>query len=185
LLQAYGGGQTVAVIDLLFVSWEVLEPLWRLPLVAHNTTFELKFFARRGIHPDLHDTEQAARVLHGVRSSGSHGEGRIWRLSELAKEHLSIEMPKGLQRSDWGAITLSKGQICYSAADAVVTLRVWRKMAPLLTDLGRGRAYTLQKACLPAAAAMTLHGVGFDAAAHQELCRNLDEDLAKARRDWG
>ena len=26
--------------------------------------------------------------------------------------------------------------------------------------------------------------VGFDVAAHQELCRTLDEDLANARRDW-
>jgi DNA polymerase I-like protein with 3'-5' exonuclease and polymerase domains len=186
LVQAYGGGRTVAVVDLLFVSWNVLEPLWRLPLVAHNAAFELKFLARRGIHPDLHDTEQAARLLQGVRTghSGSRGEGRIWRLSELAKEHLSIEMSKALQRSDWGPINLSKGQICYSAADAVVTRRVWQRMAPLLTDLGRGRAYTLQKACLPVAAAMTLRGVGFDSAAHQELCRTLDEDLAKARRDW-
>ena len=44
----------------------VLAPLWQRPLVAHNAAFELAFLAKRGIHPRMQCTMQAAGLLLGV-----------------------------------------------------------------------------------------------------------------------
>ena len=70
LVQLYGGGARVAVLDMRSVSWSVLAPLWERPLVAHNAAFELAFLAKRGIHPRMQCTMQAAGLLLGVEQRG-------------------------------------------------------------------------------------------------------------------
>ena len=47
LVQLYGGGARVAVLDMRLVSWNALAPVWDRLLVAHNAAFELAFLARR------------------------------------------------------------------------------------------------------------------------------------------
>ena len=79
LLQAYGGGETVAVIDMARVGWAALAPLWEAPLVAHNAAFDLVFLYKAGVEPkELHCTMQASRLLHGpdvasLADASSHG----------------------------------------------------------------------------------------------------------------
>jgi DNA polymerase I-like protein with 3'-5' exonuclease and polymerase domains len=79
---------------------------------------------------------------------------------------------------------LSRGQLAYAAADAVLTRRLWEKTSRELKAKGRDRAYRLQRDCLPAAAAMELRGVALDLDAHAALCDRWGIDLAEARRAW-
>jgi hypothetical protein len=67
LVQLYGGGARVAVLDMKFVSWDILAPVWQRPLVAHNAAFELALLAKRGVYPQTQCTMQAAGLLLGVR----------------------------------------------------------------------------------------------------------------------
>ena len=55
LVQLYGGGPRVAVLDMRRVSW------------THNATFELALLVKRGIYPKVQCTMQAAGLLLGVR----------------------------------------------------------------------------------------------------------------------
>lgn len=93
-------------------------------------------------------------------------------------------MLKVHQRSDWSALTLSRGQLAYAAADAVLCHRLWEKTARELKAKGRDRAYRLQRDCLPAAAAMELRGIALDLDAHAALCDSWAVELADARRAW-
>ncbi len=175
LVQLYGGGSRVAVLDMRLVSWAVLKPVWARPLVAHNATFELAFLARHRIYPRAQCTMQAAGLLLGVRRRS---------LAESCSVYLGIEVPKAHQASDWSALTLSRGQLAYAGADAVLCRRLWEKTVRELKAKGRDQAYRLQRDCLPAAALMELRGIGLDLDAHAELCDRWSRDLADARRAW-
>jgi ribonuclease D len=110
LVQVYGGGARVAVLDMQRVSWAVLAPVWDRPLVAHNAAFELAFLAKRGIYPKAQCTMQAAGLLLGVRRRS---------LADACATYHGVVVQKAHQTSDWGAVTLSPGQIAYAASDAV------------------------------------------------------------------
>ena len=175
LVQLYGGGARVVVLDMRSVSWPMLDPIWQRPLVAHNAAFELAFLAKRGIHPRIQCTMQAAGLLLGVRRRS---------LAESCSVYLGVDVPKAHQTSDWAAPTLSRGQLAYAAADAVLTRRLWSKTSRELKAKSRDLTYRLQRDCLPAAAAMELRGVALDLDAHAALCNRWGVDLAEARRAW-
>jgi ribonuclease D len=173
-VQLYGGGPRVGVLDMGLVSWDMLEPVWERRLVAHNAAFELAFLARRGIRPRSQCTMQAAGLLLGVRRS----------LAEACSTYLGVAVSKAHQQYDWSAPSLSRGQIAYAAADAVLCSRLWTKVACELKAKGCDRAYRLQRDCLPAAAAMELRGIALDLDAHAALCDAWARDLANARQAW-
>ena len=74
---------------------------------------------------------QATGLLIGV----SYGGGRS--LAKAAQTFLGIELPKGLQTSDWGARRLSPGQLAYAAMDAIVCWRLWPIVHEQLQQTGR------------------------------------------------
>jgi hypothetical protein len=143
LVQLYGGGRRCLVLDTDLVPLNVLAPvLHRRTAVAHNAAFELRHLAAAGITlPQFEDTMQATGLLLGVHHRG---------LDDAAAEYLAIELPKGLQRSDWSAPTLSPGQLAYAAIDAVVAFRLWLKLRIELLNKQRGGAYLLQRDVTPA-----------------------------------
>ena len=102
LVQLYGGGARVAVLDMKFVSWDILAPVWRRPLVAHNAAFELAFLGKRGNHPRAQCTMQAAGLLLGVHRRS---------LADACSAYLGVDVPKAHQTSDWRAPTLTRGQL--------------------------------------------------------------------------
>jgi hypothetical protein len=161
LVQLYGGGARVAVLDMRSVSWDVLAPVWDRSLVAHNAAFELAFLAKRGIYPRAQCTMQAAGLLLGVHRRS---------LAEACSAYLGVDVPKAHQTSDWRAPTLTRGQLAYAAADAVLCHRLWKRTACDLKARGRDRAYRMQRDCLAAAAAMELRGIAIDLDAHAALC---------------
>jgi DNA polymerase-1 len=97
---------------------------------------------------------------------------------------LGVEVPKNLQTADWGAPALSRGQLAYAAADAVLCHRLWGREVRDLESKGRVAAYEIQRDCLPAAVMMELRGVGIDLDAHDALCDKWGVYLAEARRGW-
>ena len=103
------------VLDTRLVPLTVLAPvLGRRKWVIHNAAFELRFLHHAGIAvPDFECTMQAAGLMLGVHRRS---------LEETARHYLDIELPKELQLSDWGAPTLSPGQLAYAALDVIVAL---------------------------------------------------------------
>ena len=94
LLQVYGGGRTVLVADMTARrACKVFEPLWDIPVVAHNAAFELSFLHRAGIEPaEIHCTMQAVRLLYGPNVAS---------LEHAVATVLGIDMDKTCQTSDW------------------------------------------------------------------------------------
>jgi DNA polymerase-1 len=175
LVQLYGGGARCAVLDTDLVPLKVLTPvLRRRTAVIHNASFELRHLAAAGVELiRFEDTMQAAGLLLGVYRRG---------LDDAALEYLDIvELPKGLQRSDWSAPTLSPGQIAYAALDAIVVLRLWLKLRVELLNKNRGGAYVLQRDVTPVVARMTARGIRLGREPHNGVVADWSDKLAKAR----
>jgi DNA polymerase I len=176
LVQIYGGGDTCAVLDMRSVSWGLLVPLWGRRFVAHNSQFELVFLRAQGVYPgQVECTMQGAGLMLGVGRRS---------LAKAAEAYLGWQMPKDLQISDWGSVTLSDDQLAYAALDAVAALLLWRKFELDLKSEGRWDAYMLQRDAIPAAVEMAWCGMGIDAAALDEQIVAWNTKLADARAAW-
>src|SRR5580704_12806166 len=166
LLQLYGGGTHVAVIDIDRTGTGVLRRLEGMCVVAHNAAFELAFLEKAGVTPlETHCTLQACRLLTG-KSRPS--------LEFAAKEFLGVEIDKTLQTSNWGAPHLSMDQLRYAAVDAIVCFKLARRT--LLTLGSQASAYTIQMTALPAVVRMKLRGFLFDRDAHAALIEDLSRE---------
>jgi DNA polymerase I len=188
-LQLYAGGNACfvfrgAALRLVASShW-----LRRQCLVAHNAAFELSFLRRHPAIPQtyaqtagqLHCTMQAAGLLTGLSFGGGGGRS----LATAAQNFLGIDVPKGLQTSDWGARALSPGQLAYAAMDAVVAWRLWPILHEQLQEKDRIAAYELQRGAIPAVVAMERRGLGFDPAEHARQTAVWADDLAQARQEY-
>jgi hypothetical protein len=163
LLQIYGGGSRAAVLDMARLPWSVTSPLWDRLLVAHNTVFELKHLAARGIEPVRNEcTMQAAGLMLGVHRRS---------LKDATFHYLGLELSKEVRGSDWSAPQLSPPQIHYAGLDAVLPFRLASKLLAALRE--RHPAYVIQRDVLPAVARMELRGVGFDIEANRDLIAAL------------
>ena len=166
LLQLYGGGTHVAVIDIDRAGPGVLRRLEDMRVVAHNAAFELSFLEKAGVTPlETHCTLQTCRLLTGTRRPS---------LEFAAKEFLSVELDKTLQTSDWNAPHLSMDQLRYAAADAVACRRLARRT--LLTLGHQASAYTIQMTAIPAVVRMQMRGFLFDRDAHAALIEDLSRE---------
>ena len=170
LMQLYGGGAKVYVVDIARAGQEALKLLDGLDVVAHNAQFELKHLEHAGVELDeIHCTLQAARLLLGERRMS---------LADAAADYLDVVLDKAEQTSDWAAPSLTKAQLEYAAADAVAAFRLAQKMLP---TLGVQRAaYEVQMSAVPAVARMELRGFRLDVAAHKRLGQDLEQKLCAA-----
>jgi DNA polymerase I len=165
LVQLYGGGDKVYVIDIARARHAALRLLDGLDVVAHNAQFELKHLEHASVElGDVHCTMQAARLLLDARRLS---------LAEAAADYLGVALDKLEQTSDWGATNLTKSQLEYAAADAVAAFRLGQTMLPAL-GVQRG-AYGVQMAAVPAVARMELRGSRLDAVAHARLIAILEQ----------
>jgi DNA polymerase I len=167
LMQLYGGGAKVYVVDIARAGHDTLKLLDGLNVVAHNAQFELKHLEHAGVElGEIHCTLQAARLLLG---------GQRVSLADAAADYLDVVLDKAEQTSDWSAPSLTKAQLEYAAADAVAAFRLAQKMLP---TLGVQRAaYEVQMSALPAVARMELRGFRLDVPAHQRLGQDLEQKL--------
>ena len=130
LLQVYGGGKTVLVIDMARVGPAVLEPLWDVPLVAHNAAFDLSFLYQAGIEPaEMHCTMQAVRLLHGPNVPElAHAAATVLGIADLDKTAPDVRL---------GPAAPELAQIHYAAIDAVVVWHLADRMLPRLAEGNR------------------------------------------------
>jgi DNA polymerase-1 len=120
---------------------------------------KFRFLAEAGLaFPYFEDTMQAAGLLLGTHRRS---------FDEAVNAYLGLDLPRGLQRSDFSAPRLSPGQIAYAALDAIVTFRLWLKLRTDLRAKQRGAAYVLQRDVTPAVVRMSRRGITLDQAAHQ------------------
>ena len=140
-----------------------------------------KFLQHRGVEVEasIECTAQATGLVHGVERFLSDGV-RHRSLADACAHELGLEPPKALQTSCWGAARLSPGQIAYATSDAVLTHRLWHRMAPRMPL----QAYLLQRDAIPAVAAMELRGLGFDAQEHARQVEAWSRQLAEARCEY-
>jgi hypothetical protein len=126
-------------------------------LVAHNAVFEAEFILQhtRDYKPPpfrrrngrLECSMQATGLLNGT---GKGGGGRS--LAAAAQAFLGLEVAKDVRPSDWGASHLSRGQLAYAAADAVLTHRIWPRLSDGTKTKSRTKAYDLQRGAVAAVA---------------------------------
>ena len=182
LVQLYGGGKRVAVIDLFRTGTAILKRLDDLTLVAHNAAFELSFLKHHRVQPgEMHCTMQACRLTLGEKQTA---------LAAAAMEYLGVELDKTHQASDWSVETLPFGQIEYAAHDAVACWRIFHIVMQALD--GQSAAYEIQMAAMPAVVRMQLRGFRLDTDAHAKLIEDLQDErfaimaeYAKACADCG
>ena len=174
LVQLYGGGDRVYVLDIARAGLSVLRLLDGLDVVAHNAQFELKHLEHAGVElGGIHCTMQAARLLLDARRLS---------LAEAAADYLGVALNKVEQTGDWGAPNLTKSQLEYAAADAVAAFRLAREMLPAL-GVQRG-AYEIQMTAVPAVARMELRGFKLNVAAHAQLIADLEKERGGAEREY-
>ena len=172
LLQVYGGGARVAVIDIAKAGAEALGLMQGRSAVIHGATFDLAHLGHRGVDLGrVHDTQQAARLTLGASKCS---------LAAAVKHYLKFELDKGLQASDWSAPELTEDQLRYAARDVIW---LWRLCPPLFKDLsdqGQVSAYKIQVAAAPAIARMNVAGIAIDLDQHADTLRALAEADATA-----
>jgi DNA polymerase-1 len=175
LIQLYGGGKRVAVIDVFRTGEEVLALLNDVDVVIHNAAFDLGHLEARGVElGEVHCTMQAARLTLGERAMD---------LATVALSYLDLDLNKDAQTSDWSAPALTREQIEYAALDATV---VWDIAQQIFPTLGwQTSAYEIQIAATPAAARMKQRGFKLDLAAHAELMAALKVKRVAACEAYG
>jgi DNA polymerase-1 len=163
LVQLYGGGGRVAVIDVFRTGEQILGLLSGVNVVIHNAAFELMQLEARGVElGEVHCTMQAARL--------TLGEGAM-RLEVVAKAYLDVELDKSAQASDWATPHPTRQQLQYAADDAVAAWGVAERIFPSLGV--QTPAYEIQIAATPAAARIRQRGFKLDLEAHAGLMASL------------
>jgi DNA polymerase-1 len=190
-LQLYAGGAAAfvfrgaALAMLLASHW--LRRQW---LVAHNGAFELAFLRHHGVvyhqpspprRPRAGSRIDCTLQLAGLVLGVEFGGGGL-ALADVALRLLQLDVPKALQLSDWGAQHLSPGQIAYAASDTVLVRRLWPELTAMADANRTAAAYRLQRAALPAVAAMELRGLGLNRGEHARQVEAWARELAEARR---
>jgi DNA polymerase-1 len=159
-----------ALIELLAGDW-----LAQQSLVAHNATFELSFLIHHaGFNPRRVDCSMlAGKLAFGLE----YGIG----LDATCRQLKLPVPPKTAALSPWDSPRLSLGKQCYAASDVALLYRAWPLITASLRQDKRWYAYELERAVLPAVAAMKLRGVGFDVAAHQRIISHWRDEREEAR----
>lgn len=147
--------------------------------VLQNAAFDLAFLRASGVllKGQIFDTYIASKILN----NGSNAKND---LGAITKRTIDFELPKELQKSNWGE-TLSGDQILYAARDAAVLPRL---MGPLLDNLSKNRVATtvtlfdvfkLEMQALRPITWMYWYGFGFNREAALALRDKLELEAAQ------
>jgi DNA polymerase I-like protein with 3'-5' exonuclease and polymerase domains len=141
--------------------------------VLQNAAFDLNFLRGEGVvlGGKIFDTMIAAKIFN-------NGSGNKNDLGAIVKRELRVELPKELQRADWGS-ALDEEMLRYAARDVICLPRL---IAPLQAKL-RGatirpgftlwEVFVLEMEALRPIATMQWHGFGFNAAGAAQLHADL------------
>ena len=118
--------KTIVVIDCFDLEekdWDQLDKFFNNGCrfwLAHNAVFDLGWLQEQGIYVrgNVRCSFIANKLLYNGVPHAKHS------LDALASKHLSVELPKEQQRSDWSKPELSKEQLEYAATDVEVLLEL-------------------------------------------------------------
>ena len=97
---------------------------------------------------------------------------------------LGIKPPKPLQLSDWGATTLSPGQLSYASINSILVWRLHPMLQNALRQQNRSTVYQLQRDAIPAVTGMELQGFRLDGAEHARQVAEWGAELEQAKADY-
>lgn len=127
-------------------------------VVGHNLKFDLAFLSalegRRIPMTNLFDTMIAHQLLTaGLETS--------YKLSNLAKHYLDIDLDKDLQKSDWSG-PLSLDQLKYASRDSLILEHLYKILLESLKKKGLEKVAEIEFAAIPAIVEMELNGLKID-----------------------
>ncbi|MFM8885019.1 MAG: hypothetical protein ACKOKC_01190, partial [Chthoniobacterales bacterium] len=132
----------------------------RVPLVMHNDLFDLGFLrAKCGLiqRGPILCTMVMSRLLN-------LGTNKANDLASALKQHLDIDLPKGLAKSDWGGMLLLDEQLDYAAADVEHLPRLLKAFTPALKAADLNGVMRLEKDLLPVIVEINATGFAVDTA---------------------
>lgn len=122
----------VLIFDLLSLDVEILRPLIEsaaVEMAAHNARFDEAMLIGAGLQPQAFvDTLKLARSALRLPS---------YSLAGVCAHLFGIELDKSFQKSNWRRRPLTRGQLEYAAADALLTLRLYEELQSILTEEGK------------------------------------------------
>jgi DNA polymerase-1 len=151
LLQV-GTKKAVYIFDIDATGIEPLQPLWGLPMVAHNAVFEMKHLIHAGVN--LQDID-CTMLMDNALTANLHS------LADMAQDYLGWNISKDQQVSDWNAPILSQDQLAYAALDAFVVFRLYEILHKKLIKKERFAVYALMRNAQKAIAKLELNGSYF------------------------
>ncbi|MGB8507900.1 MAG: ribonuclease D [Pyrinomonadaceae bacterium] len=135
LVQIATGEGDVLVLDALAVGVEPIREIIEEPcvrMVAHNARFDELVLMDAGLRPrGFVDTLQLARSELDLPSHS---------LASVVEHLFGLPLDKTLQKSNWRRRPLTRTQIDYAAADAIITLRVYEELLCRLSKRGLAEA---------------------------------------------
>ncbi len=179
LIQICNSEHQVLVIDWFKISdthkmkvKKFLEDKNRLK-IFHNAKFDIKFLAMEGIFiTNVLDTMILASVLEA-------GAQKKFALAEVVLRHLGISLNKDEQVSDWGADTLSKDQIKYSAIDAAILIPLSDVLVSEIKTNSLQDTFDIEMKALYGVIEMELNGIEVDV----EKINLLKQQLLKEQKE--
>jgi len=183
LLQVKSPKQKIPILADLFLMQKenLMEAFKGKTLIFHNAKFDLSFLGRYLgkdiLQNKIHDTFIAGKVFE---LSKKHS------LKAMVKNHLSIEMEKESQVSDWSS-NLTEKQLTYAANDVIYLEELFYQLNKKYNL--KERIYALETAFIPLLVKMEIDGIHFDfrkalvfLEEKKEKYYNLKEDL---QEDYG
>lgn len=163
----------VIIIDCFATGCNWVKSLVGGHYVAHNSQFEVSHF--------WHHLKQELNI-DCTMLTGRVFYGELKKLSELASEHLDLNMSKVLQVSDWGRSQLLDEQVSYAAADAVATKLLWQKFEALFStsDDKYLTAYKFLKSLVYPVVRQA--GIGFDVGEHAAVIASWQHEEHDTRK---
>lgn len=191
--------KTIVVIDCFDLEekdWDQLDKFFNNGCrfwLAHNAVFDLGWLQEQGIYVrgNVRCSFIANKLLYNGVPHAKHS------LDALASKHLSVDLPKEQQRSDWSKADLSKEQLEYAATDVEVLLELDQILDQKISKANLKASYILECQALPAMAQMWRIGLPWNAQALQtykedkafdvqhmgdEFIRELDSSLPEGEK---
>ena len=132
LVQLASRAGDVIVIDVMAVEVSLLKPLvesTEVLMAAHNARFDEGMLIGAGLRPaSFVDTLRLARAALRLPS---------YSLAGVTAHLFGIELDKSFQKSNWRRRPLTRAQLNYAAADALITLQVYDELHRILSEQGR------------------------------------------------
>lgn len=195
-VQFYTPATECLVIDL----WEF--PLFRLRedlhYVAHYAIFELMHSRMRfdvKFAGGLEDTILMEQLIYATRAvphapdpddevpEEEQGLAKFridgYSLEACLNRHFGISIDKSLQKSDWGAETLSDEQLRYAALDAKAAYVLGLRQIQIIKQENMMEVYKLQREMLHVVADMQITGIAVDWDKHAKLVQRWETELAQ------